>query len=265
MLLTSGRGQNTFINDLKYNLNNAKIVYIITAYITIGGLADILQNIQNCQEVCIIVGDMSNKYCMELQMQLMGVAPPAKKYVNDLPILQNMVQNKKLKILFARDNKTKIIHAKGYLLELWNGGFVSYVGSANLTHPAFYDNREWMMKSTDVSTANSMYKEFLKEWSVLSNEYVNVQDLNNTQTQQDYQQFQQQQQQMNQQQGFNGLGAVNTQSQGQIDMNQFPIYQNNQYYPNNTQSQGYLLGTIDDQEIRIGNGQFMSFLKSLFS
>lgn len=266
MLLTSGRGQNTFINDLKYNLNNAKIVYIITAYITVGGLAEILPNIRNCQEICIIVGDMSNKYCMELQMQLMGVAPPAKKYVNAVPELQEMVRNKRLKILFARDDKTKIIHAKGYLLELWNGGFVSYVGSANLTHPAFYTNREWMMKSTDVDTANSMYKEFLKEWSVLSNEYVNVQDLNNTQIQQDYQQFQQQQQQMNQQQGFNGLGAVNTNNVGQIEMNQYPINQmpyNNQYGYNN--QQGFSLGTLDGQEIRVGNGQFMSFLKSLFN
>ena len=88
MLLTSGRGQNTFIEDLRNNLVNAKIVYIITAYITVGGIVDILPQIQNCQEVCIIVGDMSNKYCMELQMQLMGAAPPAKKYVNEIPILQ---------------------------------------------------------------------------------------------------------------------------------------------------------------------------------
>jgi hypothetical protein len=95
---------------------------------------------------------------------------------------------------------------------------------------------------------------------------MDVQDLNSTQTQQGYQQFQQQQQQINQQQGFNGLGAINPQSQGQIDMNQYPINQgvyNNQQMYNN--QQGFSLGTLDGQEIRVGNGQFMSFLKSLFN
>lgn len=258
MLLTSGRGQNTFINDLKYNLNNAKIVYIITAYITVGGLADILPNIRNCQEVCIIVGDMSNKYCMELQMQLMGAAPPAKKHMNEVPILQEMVRNQKLKILFARDDKTKIIHAKGYLLELWDGSFVSYVGSANLTYPAFYNNREWMMKSTDVATANSMYQEFLKEWSVLSNQYVDVQNL----TQNQMQNIQNMQNQYtnyynneSQNYGLNDLGAV--ENSGSIDFSNVPIRNNNK---------GQLF-SLDNDDIRYGDrtSEFISFLKSLFS
>ena len=91
--------------------------------------------------------------------------------------------------------------------------------------------------------------------------------MNSTQTQQGYQQFQQHQQQVSQQQGLNGLGAMSTQNIGQIDMTGYPINQNNnqQMYQNNNQGQGFSLGTIDNQEIRVGNGQFMSFLKSLFS
>lgn len=281
MLLTSGRGQNTFIADLRSNLMNAKIVYIITAYITVGGLADILPQIQNCQEVCIIVGDMSNKYCMELQMQLMGAAPPAKKYTNEIPILQQMVQQKRLKILFARDDKAKIIHSKGYLLELWSGGFVTYIGSANLTHPAFFQNKEWMLKSTDVDTANHVYREFLNEWQVLSNQYMNVQDLNQNQMpmqqnynqQQSYDYNQQQSYGYNQQQGypnnqmggFNGLGQDYLNNGGAINIGQ-PNYsynpQNNAYVPN--PNKGQSIGSIDGMDLRIGDGELLRFLKSLF-
>ena len=272
MLLTSGRGQNTFIEDLRNNLVNAKIVYIITAYITVGGIVDILPQIQNCQEVCIIVGDMSNKYCMELQMQLMGASPPAKKYVNEIPILQQMVQQKRLKILFARDDKAKIIHSKGYLLELWSGGFVTYIGSANLTHPAFFQNKEWMLKSTDVDTANHVYREFLNEWQVLSNQYMNVQDLTQNQVQNNYGYVDYQMQnnqgygyQNNQMGGFNGLGQDYLNSNGAINIGQ-PNYnynpQNNVYVPN--PNKGYSIGSIDGQDLRVGDGELLRFLKSLF-
>ena len=282
MLLTSGRGQNTFIEDLRNNLINAKIVYIITAYITVGGIVDILPQIQNCQEVCIIVGDMSNKYCMELQMQLMGAAPPAKKYVNEIPILQQMVQQKRLKILFARDDKAKIIHSKGYLLELWSGGFVTYIGSANLTHPAFFQNKEWMLKSTDVDTANHVYREFLNEWQVLSNQYMNVQDLHQNQGQymgqnmsaydnmsypqgQNYQYPNQNMPMQNNQGigGFNGLGQ-NYLNNGGIDIGQgmYQPIQNNPYIPDS--SKGFSIGSIDGQDLRIGDGELLRFLKSLF-
>lgn len=274
MLLTSGRGQNTFIEDLRNNLVNAKIVYIITAYITVGGLVDILPQIQNCQEVCIIVGDMSNKYCMELQMQLMGAAPPAKKHINEIPILQQMVQSKRLKILFARDDKAKIIHSKGYLLELWSGGFVTYVGSANLTHPGFFQNKEWMLKSTDVDTANHVYREFLNEWQVLSNQYMNVQDLNQVSMQQGQQVNNQgygfgysqnmQGYQNNQMGGFNGLGQDYL-NNGGINIG-IPNYnynlQNNTYIPDSRK--GVSIGSIDGQDLRIGEGELLRFLKSLF-
>ena len=266
MLLTSGRGKNTFIADLKNNLINSKIVYIITAYITVGGIVDILPQIQNCQEVCIIVGDMSNKYCMELQMQLMGAAPPAKKYINDIPVLQQMVQSKRLKILFARDDKAKIIHSKGYLLELWSGGFVTYIGSANLTYPAFYQNKEWMLKSTDVDTANHVYREFLNEWQVLSNKYMDVQDLTknqmqnmkNIQTEYQYNNYQN----IPQQNGFNGLGQ-DYNSNGGITVGG-PVYNS---YPQNNRpqnQQGIPIGTIDGQDLSLGNGQLLGFLKMLF-
>ncbi len=263
MLLTSGRGQNTFIEDLRNNLVNSKIVYIITAYITVGGLVDILPQIQNCQEVCIIVGDMSNKYCMELQMQLMGAAPPTKKYANEIPILQQMVQNKRLKILFARDDKAKIIHSKGYLLELWNGGFVTYIGSANLTHPAFFQNKEWMLKSTDMDTANQVYREFLNEWQVISNQYMNVQDLTQNQGQSIpiYDNMNYTPVQTNQ--GFNGLGQ-NYMSNNGIDIGQgmYQPIQNNTYVPDSTK--GISIGSIDGQDLRIGDGELLRFLKSLF-
>ena len=283
MLLTSGRGQNTFIEDLRNNLVNAKIVYIITAYITVGGIVDILPQIQNCQEVCIIVGDMSNKYCMELQMQLMSAAPPAKKYVNEIPLLQQMVQQKRLKILFARDDKAKIIHSKGYLLELWNGGFVTYIGSANLTHPAFFQNKEWMLKSTDIDTANHVYREFLNEWQVLSNQYMNVQDLQQSQgqymsqnmipyndmgySQEQYYQYPNQNMPMQNHQGmggFNGLGQNYMDNNGAINIGQ-PDYSynpQNSYTPN--PNKGFSIGTIEGQDLRIGDGELLRFLKSLF-
>ena len=210
---------------------------------------------------------------MELQMQLMGAAPPAKKYVNDIPVLQQMVQNKRLKILFARDDKAKIIHSKGYLLELWSGGFVTYIGSANLTYPAFYQNKEWMLKSTDVDTANHVYKEFLNEWQVLSNQYMDVQSLTQNQisVQQNYDYNQQQGYgnnlqgyQNNQMGGFNGLGQ-DYMSNGGINVGQ-PNYnynpQNNVYVPN--PNKGQSIGTINGQDLRIGDGELLRFLKSLF-
>ena len=193
-----------------------------------------------------------------------------------------MVQQKRLKILFARDDKAKIIHSKGYLLELWNGGFVTYIGSANLTHPAFFQNKEWMLKSTDVDTANHVYREFLNEWQVLSNQYMNVQDLQQSQGQymgqnmtaydnmsypqgQNYQYPNQNMPMQNNQGmgGFNGLGQ-DYMGNGGINIGQgmYQPVQNNPYVPDS--SKGFSIGSIDGQDLRIGDGELLRFLKSLF-
>ena len=162
-------------------------------------------------------------------------------------------------------------------MELWNGGFVTYIGSANLTHPAFFQNKEWMLKSTDIDTANHVYREFLNEWQVLSKQYMDVQDLTHNQVQnnnyyydnmQDYNSnMNYQGQQFQNQQNNLGLGSNYNTSNGSLDFgmpmqNQQPnLYQQTQMNNQN----GFSIGTFEGQDVRVGNGQFLGFLKSLFS
>lgn len=190
MLLMSGRGTESFITDLKNNLPYANIIYIITAYISIGGLLDILPQIQNCQEMCVLVGDMSNKYCLELQAILNRLQDGPKRSIQEVEILRQMYSSGRLKILFAKDDKLKIIHSKGYLLAMRDGRFVCYVGSANLTKPGFYTNKEWMVKCSDYETVNAVYMDFLKEWSILADTNIVINPLpnweNNGYSQQQY-------------------------------------------------------------------------------
>jgi hypothetical protein len=65
--------------------------------------------------------------------------------------------------------------------------------------------------------------------------------------------------------GFNGLGQNYMDNNGAINIGQ-PDYsynpQNNVYTPN--PNKGFSIGTIEGQDLRIGDGELLRFLKSLF-
>lgn len=178
MLLLSGRGKNTFISDLKYNLQKSQSLYVITAYASLNGLIELLPEMCKCRSVRVIVGDMSNASCQEVYRILYKNRDDV-KYQNKyeaIQTLRKLIKDKRLEFCFYSGTDVKVIHSKGYLLQMGNR-YIAYVGSANLSYPGFYMNKEWMVKLEDYFNVNAVYLDFMNEWNMLTNTRGNVKSL----------------------------------------------------------------------------------------
>lgn len=165
MFLTSGHNKNTFLNDLKKNLKDSSVAYISTAYVSLSGIKEITDELYKLDKVFMIVGDMTMGVCQEFYYALYRDEPITFKEKSVVLRLREMVKNKRLNIIFYEDeSEAKIIHSKVYLLAKRDGSYKGYVGSANLTYPGFYTNKETVVSFTDYTTVNGCYRDFLGEW-----------------------------------------------------------------------------------------------------
>lgn len=165
MFLTSGHNKNTFLKDLKKNLEKCRIFYVSSAYVSLNGILEIEPELRNVEKVFMIVGDMSMQACQDFYYALFTDNPINHRNEQGILNLREMVKDKRLNIIFYEDeSEAKIIHSKVYLIERYDGSYIGYVGSANLTYPGFYTNKETMVSFKDYTTINGCYVDFLSEW-----------------------------------------------------------------------------------------------------
>lgn len=175
MYLTSGRGKNSFITDLKRNMGFCRTLYISTAYISISGLLDLEELFSSIDKIYILVGDYTLKSCQQVYCILYQNELVEDRYKQAVNRLKKYIQQKRLNISFYTGSpETKIIHSKIYLLELKNRKYIGYIGSANLTYPGFYKNKESMVRFEDYETINGVYLDFLKEWGIINHKRIQV-------------------------------------------------------------------------------------------
>ena len=164
-LLVNSKGHKV-LNSIKDELNNCEEFYISVAFITMGGLTPLLQDLKELEKKGVKGKIITTDY-------LFFTEPEALRKLNDLSNLE---------IKLYETDETDGFHTKGYIFKN-NDIYKAIVGSSNLTLNALTINKEWNIGFSslyDGEILKSLIEEFDDLWKKSSNiddiivEYENI-------------------------------------------------------------------------------------------
>ena len=154
------------LNSIKDELNNCEEFYISVAFITMGGLTPLLQDLKELEKKGVKGKIITTDY-------LFFTEPEALRKLNDLSNIE---------IKMYETDETDGFHTKGYIFKN-NGVYRAIVGSSNLTLNALTINKEWNIGFSSLYNGEilkSLIDEFKDLWEKSSNiddiivEYENI-------------------------------------------------------------------------------------------
>lgn len=151
-----------FIKRLKQYIRLSEEVNIVTGYISIDGLAEVIEELHYPDRVKILVG-VVDEQSERLKRVLIGEEEGGR--VGEL--LRRLHSIGRLDIGFVTKTQgCRLFHSKGYLFKLRGEGQFFICGSNNLTQSGLKYNREWSMETDDFTTYWYAKESFDIDWAI---------------------------------------------------------------------------------------------------